>query len=80
MQVNMSRAIYSLYIDIPEDELDFFDKDILKEGKTPTNINTKNKFKEDYEKIIENKQRYAAVDPCRRLSQAYSYIKRSGFI
>lgn len=57
----MSRAIYSLYIDIPEDELDFFDKDILKEGKTPTNINTKNKFKEHYHHIIENKQRYADV-------------------
>jgi len=57
----MSRAIYSLYIDIPKDELDFFDKDILKEGKTPTNINTKNKFKEHYHHIIENKQRYADV-------------------
>ena len=28
----MSRVIYTLYIDIPEKELDFFDKDIIKEG------------------------------------------------
>ena len=40
----MSRVIYSLYIDISEDDLDFFDKNIIKKDQTPTNINTKNKF------------------------------------
>ena len=37
----MSKVIYSFYIDIPEKELDFFDKNIIKEGVTPTNLNTK---------------------------------------
>ena len=55
----MSRVIYSLYIDIPEDDLDFFDKNIIKKDQTPTNINTKNQFKEHYSKIIDNKKRYA---------------------
>ena len=55
----MSRAIYSLYIDIPQEELDFFDKDILREGKTPTNINTKNKFTEHYDKLIDCKKCYS---------------------
>tara|TARA_Y100001937_G_scaffold5929_1_gene7896 strand:- start:3562 stop:4449 length:888 start_codon:yes stop_codon:yes gene_type:complete len=55
----MSRVIYSLYIDISEDDLDFFDKNIIKKDQTPTNINTKNQFKEHYSKIIDNKKRYA---------------------
>ena len=37
----MRRIIYSFYIDIPENELDIFDKNILKENQVPTNINTK---------------------------------------
>ena len=53
----MSRVIYSLYIDISEDDLDFFDKNIIKKDQTPTNINTKNKFKEHYSKIIDNKKK-----------------------
>ena len=28
--VNMTRVIYSFYIDIPEEELDIFDRDVLK--------------------------------------------------
>ena len=55
----MSRVIYSLYIDISEDDLDFFDKNIIKKDQTPTNINTKNQFKEHYSKIVDNKKRYA---------------------
>ena len=55
----MSRVIYSLYIDIPEDDLDFFDKNIVKESHTPTNINTKNQFKIHYQKIVDNKKKYA---------------------
>ena len=58
----MSRVIYSLYIDIPEDDLDFFDKNIIKKDQTPTNINTKNQFKEHYNKIIDNKKRYAEIN------------------
>ena len=42
-----------------EDDLDFFDKNIIKKDQTPTNINTKNQFKEHYSKIIDNKKRYA---------------------
>ena len=42
----MKRIIYSFYIDIPEDELDIFDKDVLKKYEVPTNINTKKQFKE----------------------------------
>ena len=44
----MKRIIYSLYIDIPENELDIFDKDVLKKHEVPTNINTKNQFKDNY--------------------------------
>ena len=42
----MKRIIYSLYIDIPDDELDIFDKNILRSKEIPTNINTKKQFKE----------------------------------
>ena len=55
----MSRVIYTLYIDIPEKELDFFDKDIIKEGQIPTNINTKNKLKLHYDRLVECKRKYA---------------------
>ena len=55
----MSRVIYSLYIDIPEDDLDFFDKNIIKKDQIPTNINTKNQFKEHHQKIVDNKKQYA---------------------
>ena len=55
----MARIIYSFYIDIPEKELDLFDKNILKEGQTPTNLNTKQKLKENYIKLIACKKWYA---------------------
>ena len=55
----MARVIYSLYIDIPENELDFFDKNIIKKGATPTNLNTKQKLKENYLKLIACKKWYA---------------------
>ena len=55
----MSRVIYTIYVDIPKKELDFFDKDIIKEGQTPTNINTKNKLKLHYDKLVECKKKYA---------------------
>ena len=48
----MSRVIYSLYIDVPEKELDLFDEKIIKKGKLPTNINTKNELKKHYDKVI----------------------------
>ena len=40
----MQRVVYSLYIDIPKEEIDIFDKNLLKKGDTPININTKNKM------------------------------------
>lgn len=55
----MSRVIYSLYIDIPEQELDFFDKDIIKDGDTPTNIKTKNQFIKHKQRLLESKFKYA---------------------
>ena len=55
----MRRIIYSFYIDIPENELDIFDKNILKENQVPTNINTKKQFKENYHKLLANKKWYA---------------------
>ena len=55
----MRRIIYSFYIDIHENELDIFDKNILKENQVPTNINTKKQFKENYHKLIANKKWYA---------------------
>src|SRR6056300_1079724 len=46
----MKRIIYSLYIDVPEDE--FVDN-------IETNLNTKKQFKENYIKLLANKQWYA---------------------
>jgi len=55
----MKRIIYSFYIDIPKDELDIFDKDVLKKDETPRNIITKNQFKDNYFKLLANKKWYA---------------------
>ena len=52
----MSRVIYSFYIDIPEDELDIFDKNVLRKDQVPTNINTKKQFKDNYFKLLANKK------------------------
>ena len=46
----MKRIIYSLYIDVPDDE--FVDN-------IETNLNTKKQLKENYIKLLANKQWYA---------------------
>ena len=43
----MKRVIYSLYIDVPKEELDVFDKNILKPNVVPTNYKTKSEFKKN---------------------------------
>jgi hypothetical protein len=55
----MKRVIFSLFIDIPKEELDIFDKHIKKEGAIPTNYNTKNEFQKNYKQLVENKVNYA---------------------
>ena len=55
----MKRIIYSFYIDIPKDELDLFDKHILKKGMAPINYHTKNAFRQNYQKLISCKEWYA---------------------
>ena len=55
----MQRVIYSLYIDIPKEELDIFDENILKDGDTPVNYHTKNQFKLHYGDLAACKEVYA---------------------
>ena len=56
----MKRIIYSFYIDIPKDELDIFDKNILIPNKSvPINYVTKDAFKENYTKLVACKKWYA---------------------
>ena len=56
----MKRVIYSFYIDIPKDELDIFDKNILIPNKSvPINYVTKDAFKENYSKLVACKKWYA---------------------
>ena len=55
----MKRIIYSFYIYIHEDELDIFDRDVLKKDEVPRNIITKNEFKYNYFKLLANKKWYA---------------------
>jgi hypothetical protein len=55
----MKRVIFSLYIEIPDEELDIFDSHILKKGLIPTNFNTKEEFLSNYQKLIDCKQLYA---------------------
>ena len=55
----MKRVIFSLYIDIPKDDLDLFDSNILKEGQIPTNHRTKDQFKIHYGDLIATKEIYA---------------------
>ena len=52
----MKRVIYSLYIDVPKEELDVFDKNILKPNVVPTNYKTKSEFKKHYDDLIACKQ------------------------
>jgi hypothetical protein len=60
----MKRVIYSLYIDLDEKELDFFDKNIVKNKKLSRNIITRNQFKENYEKIKGLQKQYADKIGC----------------
>ena len=53
--LKMNRVIYSLYIDIPKNELDLFDSNILKKDKQPTNYITKEQFKKNYSKLVDCK-------------------------
>ncbi len=55
----MSRVVFSLYIDIPKEELDIFDENILKDGDTPVNYHTKNQFKLHYGDLCACKELYA---------------------
>jgi|TARA_B110000444_G_scaffold261549_1_gene315094 hypothetical protein len=55
----MKRVVYSLYIDIPKEDIDIFDKNILKEGDTPINIRTKEQFKLHYGDLCACKEIYA---------------------
>ena len=55
----MKRVVFSLYIDIPKDDLDLFDSNILKEGQIPTNHRTKDQFKIHYGALIATKEIYA---------------------
>jgi hypothetical protein len=55
----MKRVIFSLYIDIPSEDIDIFDKNILKTGDTPMNIRTKEQFAKHYGDLCACKQIYA---------------------
>ena len=54
-----NRLIFSLYIDIRTKELDVFDAHLLKDGQVPTNINTQNALRANYERLIKVEQDYA---------------------
>ena len=60
----MSRIIYSLYIDLPEDELDFFDKNIVKNKQVSRNVITRNEFKKNYDKLKGLQKLYAEQNKC----------------
>ena len=53
------RVIYSLYIDIPKEELDIFDKDVMGKRDIPINYHTKNQFKKHYPNLVACKEVYA---------------------
>jgi len=55
----MKQIIFSLYIEIPDNEIDLFDKHILTKGLPYTNFNTKEEFLNNYSKLIECKKTYA---------------------
>ena len=58
----MKRVIYSLYIDIPKEELDIFDKNLLKDGAPPTNYVTKQQLKNHYDDLLACKEAYALAN------------------
>lgn len=55
----MKRVIFSLYIDIPKEDLDIFDEHILKEGEQSQQFITKQAFIDNYDRLVETKQKYA---------------------
>ena len=58
----MKRVIYSLYIDIPKEQLDTFDKNLLKDGAPPTNYVTKQQLKNHYDDLLACKEAYALAN------------------
>ena len=60
----MSRVIYSLYIDIDEKELDFYDKNIIKKGQIGRNFFAKEQFKNNYNKLKVMQKSYADQNKC----------------
>ena len=59
----MKRIIYSLYIDLPEEELDFFDKNIVKEHNPLVIYLQKNNLKRTILKLS-LQQLYAKQNKC----------------
>ena len=55
----MKRKIFSLYINIPKEELDTFDEHIKKKDAEYTNYNTKNEFEKNYQQLVDCKVEYA---------------------
>lgn len=55
----MKQIIFSLYIEIPDNELDLFDKHLLKKETSYTNFNTKKEFLNNYNKLVDCKKTYA---------------------
>ena len=60
----MSRVIYSLYIDIDEKELDFYDKNTIKKGEIGRNFFAKEQFKNNYNKLKVMQKAYADQNKC----------------
>ena len=60
----MSKVIYSLYINLSEDELDFFDKNIVKNKQVSRNVITRNEFKKNYDKLKGLQKLYAEQNKC----------------
>ena len=60
----MNRVIYSLYIDIDEKELDFYDKNIIKKGQIGRNFFAKEQFKNNYNKLKVMQKSYADQNKC----------------
>jgi len=55
----VKRKIFSLYINIPKEELDTFDEHIKKKDAEFTNYNTKNEFEKNYQQLVDCKVEYA---------------------
>jgi hypothetical protein len=55
----MKKIIFSLYIEIPDNEIDLFDSHILTKGLFSTNFNTKEEFLNNYAELVDCKKKYA---------------------